>query len=262
MTTRDSYRHGEFCWVDYVAHDLAAAQKFYERVFGWRTINADTGGGPPYLMFQNGDKIVCGAGQMSEEMKGSGVPPMWNSYISVDDIHACIDKARSLGATIILPPMAVMSAGQLAFLKDPTGAVVGLWQKGDFAGAMQVNEPGCFCWNELATRDFAAARQFYGDLFGWEYRKNPESPARYDIIINQEHENGGIMEMTPEWGEIPPFWGVYFTVDSLDATTARLREHGGRLHCDPIQISIGRIAPAMDAQGAALSLIEMTEPIA
>ena len=28
--------------------------------------------------------------------------------------------------------------------------------------------PGTFCWVDLATTDPAAAKTFYGDLFGWE----------------------------------------------------------------------------------------------
>ncbi len=30
------------------------------------------------------------------------------------------------------------------------------------------HEPGTFCWVELATSDFPAARDFYTRLFGWQ----------------------------------------------------------------------------------------------
>ena len=32
---------------------------------------------------------------------------------------------------------------------------------------------GAFGWNELMTTDVAAARRFYGALFGWEPRTIP-----------------------------------------------------------------------------------------
>jgi predicted enzyme related to lactoylglutathione lyase len=34
---------------------------------------------------------------------------------------------------------------------------------------MEINtaKPGNFCWFELATSDQAAAKKFYGGLFGW-----------------------------------------------------------------------------------------------
>ena len=55
----------------------------------------------------------------------------------------------------------------MAVFADPTGAVFGIWQPGTFAGAELVNEYGTCGWNELGTRDTAAAKEFYGAVFGW-----------------------------------------------------------------------------------------------
>ena len=34
MSARGGYNPGEFCWVDFVAHDAAAAEMFYCELFG------------------------------------------------------------------------------------------------------------------------------------------------------------------------------------------------------------------------------------
>lgn len=63
--------------------------------------------------------------------------------------------------------MDVLDAGRMAFLVDPTGGFIGLWQAGRHHGAELVNEPGALVWNELRTRDVEAAAAFYGEVLGW-----------------------------------------------------------------------------------------------
>src|SRR5439155_16583692 len=68
---------------------------------------------------------------------------------------------------------AVMDQGSMAVFQDPTGAVFAVWQSGKHKGAEVVNAPGSFSWNELATRDMNAAKNFYPKVFGWTPKANP-----------------------------------------------------------------------------------------
>jgi len=68
---------------------------------------------------------------------------------------------------VFIAPMDVLDAGRMAFLVDPTGGFIGLWQAGRHHGAELVNEPGALVWNELRTRDVEAAAAFYGEVLGW-----------------------------------------------------------------------------------------------
>ncbi len=260
MPQRTSYKHGEFSWVDLNAHDMDAAGKFYGDLFGWKTVMMDTQGGPPYAQFEQGDLVIGGLGQMSDEMKAQGIPPLWNNYVNVDDAEATASKAQQLGGQVIVPVMQVMDAGWLAYLQDPTGAVFAIWQKNHSAGATIRNEPNAFGWNELATRDIEAAKTFYGELFGWEFEENTMSPAKY-YICNVDGENaGGLMEMTEEWGEIPPHWSVYFCVADATATANKLTELGGTVRVPPFDTHVGQIAILADAQGAGFNIIQLKEP--
>ena len=129
MAVRDHYPHGQFCWVDLVSRDMSEAREFYRRLFGWQSTDQDTQGGPPYAHFELEGKSVAGLGQMNQEMLNKKLPAMWNSYIQVDDIQAVCAKVTQLGGTITVPVTKILDAGSLAFIRDPTGAQVGLWQK-------------------------------------------------------------------------------------------------------------------------------------
>lgn len=259
MGAMTEYKHGQFSWVDLMAHDMAAAKEFYGGLFGWNCNDQDTQGGPPYGIFQLNGSDVAGVGQMNDEMKAQGVPPIWNSYVFVDNADDAVAKAAELGGAVLVPVMDVMDAGRMAVIQDPTGGTVSFWQAGAHCGATLVNEPNTFCWNELATRDVEAARDYYGRLFGWQFREHAESPSKYYIIECAGRDNGGLMEMTEEWGEVPPHWTVYFSVSSVDETIEKLKELGGNSMMDPFDVEVGRIGVVGDAQGAMFNLIQLKE---
>lgn len=255
--TPSSYTHGRFCWVDLVAHDMSSSIKFYTDLFGWTVEDQDPDSEHDYTRFLYEGETVAGIGQMSDEMIDDGVPPTWNSYISVDDIEAAVDEAEALGATIVTPPMQVVDAGWTAFVEDPTGATVAFWQANEHNGATRVNEPATFCWNELNTRDAEVARDFFRDLLGWTYEENTDSEAPYFIIQNEERSNGGMLQMTEDWEGVPPHWMVYFAVSDLDRGAERVQELGGALRHGPFDTPMGRMAMVTDPEGAAFHLIAL-----
>jgi len=259
MPEKTQYAHGEFSWVDFVSHDMPSACAFYEAVFDWESVRQDTQGGPPYAIFQKGGQAVAGIGQMDDAMKSQGLPPMWNSYVNVDDVNAAVQKATELGGTVAIPPMKVLEAGWLAFLQDPTGGNLGLWQKERHIGAQLVNEPGAFCWNELATGDSERAKEFYAQLFGWEYDLNNDAPTTYYIIRHNGSDNGGIMQMTDEWGQLPPLWTVYFSTDDVDATGRRVHQNGGEVSVPPFETPAGKVGVMKDPQGGMFNIAHLSQ---
>ena len=57
--------------------------------------------------------------------------------------------------------------------------------------------PGTFCWVELATTDGAAAKEFYGGLFGWG-SENLVGP--HDMFTLSGKEVGAMYEQTESSG--------------------------------------------------------------
>ena len=259
MSKRESYTAGTFNWVDLMAHDMKAAGEFYADLFGWEVEDQDTDGGPPYAQFKKDGQIIAGMGQTSEEMKAQGVPPMWNSYVAVDDAEAVAKRVVELGGNVVFPVMKVMDAGTMAFVTDAEGAMFGIWQAERHIGATLVSEPGAFCWNELNTRDVEKAKGFYGELFGWEFQDVPHPMTTMSAFKNGDVDNGTLFRMTEEMKGIPPVWIVYFAVENCDATVARLVEKGGQVHMPAMDIGPGRFAVVADPWGAVFNVMQLSE---
>jgi predicted enzyme related to lactoylglutathione lyase len=98
---------------------------------------------------------------------------------------------------------------------------------------------------------------FYAELFGWEMEAQREDGRlAYVVIKNAGSSNGGIMPMTEQHGDVPPFWLTYFTVPSCDGAAAKARELGGAVLAGPMDLGAGRIAVLTDPQGAAFAAFE------
>lgn len=260
MTEYQKYTPGQFCWVDYSAHDMDAARKFYGSLFGWDSKIGPRHEGQPsdYGFFLREGKLAGGIGELTKEMAAM-MPPVWNSYVSVADCAATVAKAKELGGEVVFDTQELPDAGFLAFLKDPTGAVFALWQPKQHHGAEVCNVPGSFSWNELATRDIEAASKFYSALFGWTMKEYP-GPTKMYVIENDGRPNGHMMQMTEEWGEMPPAWAVYFAVEDTDATAKKATELGGKIAVEPFDIEPGRIAVIADPQGGHFYVIKLSQP--
>lgn len=262
MTIRDDFQPGEFCWIDLSAHDMPKAIEFYGQLFGWQAMQQETQGGPPYAFFVDGQNGCAAVGQMSDEMKAQGIPPMWNSYVCVADCAASEAKAKELGATITVPTMEVPGHGKLCFMLDPDGGSIALWQTTSKSGpGLKIHEPGSLAWNELMCRDVDKAKQFYGALFGWEFVDMPmTSPAgemTYTMARSGDTDVAGMMPMVgPQFEGVPTHWMVYFAVDNCADMTQKAEGLGGKVLVPPMTIQVGTFSCVSDVQGGTFSMIQ------
>ena len=255
MGERTKYEPGTPSFTDLTTPDTDAAQQFYGTLFGWDFESLDTGNPDmPYIMGRQGGKDVAGMMQLTPEMTSGGMPPVWSTYITVDDVDAETKKAKDLGATVFSEPMDVMSAGRMSVLADPQGAVFCLWQPKDSIGSELVNTPVSITWNELITPDPAGSRAFYGGLFGWEHETMPFAGSEYTMFSMGGNNVAGAM--APPMEGMPPFWGVYFSVADTDATVAKAKELGASVIAEPMDLPPGRMAVLADPQGAAFNVIK------
>lgn len=116
---------------------------------------------------------------------------------------------------------------------------------------------GAFSWSELMTTDVEGAKKFYSKLFGWQTEDMPMENMSYTIVKVGEEGLGGIMSILPQAKGSPPNWGVYVTVDDIDATAKKAQELGGKILVPPTDIpNVGRFSVLQDPQGAVISAIE------
>jgi uncharacterized protein len=254
MGERTEYTPGTFCWVELTTTDQDAAKRFYSSLLGWEADDRPVGdGGYVYSMMQVAGHPVAAIATQPDQQREAGVPPVWNSYVSVADADAAAARAQELGATVHAPPFDVMDVGRMAVIQDPQGAFFEVWQPKAHFGAALVNAPGALVWNELGSPDLDASAAFYGALFGWTVAPFEGGAEPYLSIKNGAANAGGMRPTTPG---APPFWLAYFGVEDLDVAVARVGELGGATHAGPIDIGVAKIAVVADPQGAVFALYD------
>ncbi|HEY5710238.1 MAG TPA: VOC family protein [Solirubrobacterales bacterium] len=262
MSERTSYAPGTPCWVDLGSPDLDASIEFYGALFGWdvpASENVEQTGG--YRRGTKGGADVVGMMPLMQE----GQPPAWSTYVSVANATETATAVSEAGGTTIAEPMDVMGLGTMAVFADPTGAVFGIWQPGTFPGAGLVNEPGALSWNELNTRDVDGAKAFYGTVFDWTFEDNDMGEAgQYTTISLGEDMVGGILSMdergVPE--QVPAHWQVYFAVEDTDAAVEQVKQSGGSVMVEPMEVPAGRFSILLDPHGASFAVIALAEQAA
>ncbi len=117
-------------------------------------------------------------------------------------------------------------------------------------------QPGTFCWTDLGTTDAAAAKAFYGRLFGWEAEDFPAGDAgTYTMLRLDGRDACALYEHGPEKG--PPAWLSYVSVADAGDATERARTSGANVIQDPFDVvDAGRMAVVQDPTGALLALWE------
>lgn len=118
---------GSIIWAELTTRDTGEASGFYERVLGVETGPAD--GPMPYTIMKVGGAEVAGMLNIADlRPDAAGTPPHWSVYFGVADADATVEKAGSLGAAVMVPPMAIPNVGRFSILQDPQGAVFRIFE--------------------------------------------------------------------------------------------------------------------------------------
>lgn len=256
MPTRSSYNHGTPNWVDLQTSDQAAAKKFYAGLFGWTYDDQPMPEDQVYSMAMLGGNAVAAIAPQSPDIAAAGAPPMWNTYIAVDSVDDAVTKVQAAGGVVAMAPFDVMEAGRMAFIVDPAGAPVALWQAGQHIGATMVNEPGTLTWNELIT-DKPEVVTFYERALGVTTSTMDMPEGKYTLFEVGGQQVAG--SMAPQAPNTPNHWHAYFAVADTDATAAKATELGGTVVAGPFDSPVGRMAVLADPQGAVFSIIRLAE---
>jgi predicted enzyme related to lactoylglutathione lyase len=251
------YKPGAFCWVELGTTDNEAAKNFYTQLFGWDYEDHPMGPDGVYTMLKLDGKDVGGLYKLMPDMLAQGIPPHWLSYVAVTSADESAEKAKAQGATIMKEPFDVYNLGRMAVIQDPTGAVFAIWQAKEHKGSGVGGTANAVCWTELGTPDPQRASEFYSNVFGWTKEPFPGSPMEYNVLKNGDTGIGGMYQITPEMGPIPPHWLVYFAVDDCDAKVQQATQLGANVMKPAEDIpGVGRFAILTDPQGAAFALIK------
>jgi predicted enzyme related to lactoylglutathione lyase len=101
-------------------HDLRGASAFYDELLRWRTERIDVPRGSYHALAiggpLDGGVVECGTAH-----------PTWLPYVEVEEIETITERARRLGASVLLQPREG-PAGWSSVLHSSVGGEIALWQ--------------------------------------------------------------------------------------------------------------------------------------
>jgi predicted enzyme related to lactoylglutathione lyase len=257
---------GSPIWYELMTPDPGAIGTFYRAVLGWEIPARGEAlpNGSEYGLIERADGGHAGGVlTLSQGMLASGARPGWMTYFHADEVDASVDLARSLGASVHMPPTTMDGVGRLAMLSDPTGGHFYLLSPTSPPDQPQAqidvfdpDRPGHCRWNELQTPDEPAATAFYRALFGWQ---TDNAMPMGDKGFYRFVETGGraIGAINPWMAEgSTPGWLPYFGVADIDIAKAAAEAAGGVITHDVNEVPGGEfIFTAKDPAGAPVAFV-------
>jgi uncharacterized protein len=119
---------GEASWHELMTTDWQAAMRFYQQIFGWQPSDTmDMGEMGTYQMFNRPHGMI--GGMMNKPAEVADVPPNWQIYFRVPDVHAAAERIAANGGQVLIGPMDVPGGDWVLSAMDPQGAAFGLSAK-------------------------------------------------------------------------------------------------------------------------------------
>ncbi len=113
--------------------------------------------------------------------------------------------------------------------------------------------PGTPIWVDLSTSDVDAGRRFYQELFGWT--SDEPAPPEYGGYAMFRQGSKTVAGSGPLMEGGHPAWNTYLRASSAAETTQKVRDAGGEVVVEPMQImDAGTMAVFKDPTGAYISI--------
>jgi uncharacterized protein len=109
------------------ADDVPASLSFYSAVFGWRFTEYF----PGFFRMEGVHEVRVVAVQQRRDLLPSGPTTGFECTVAVDDIAATIALAVEHGGSVLAEPATIPGGGELVWLADPGGNVVGAMRYSD-----------------------------------------------------------------------------------------------------------------------------------
>lgn len=245
--TSMSKHTGHVIWRELMTLDLAATERFYGGAFGWTFEAMPVPGGTYTIVKCGSGPGIAGIMQMSKEMMQG--PPAWISYVSVPDVDASCAAAKSAGAMIVHGPVSMDGVGRMATLLDADRACFAVMTPQGPDEAPGRPPMHGFCWETLSTSDLGKAKTFYEAVCGW---KQASSPSGFAVM---EAPDGAQICDVQRADKMPPMWMTYVVVESVETSSAKVAELGGKVMVPRFDIpKVGAIGVVCDPLGAMFGL--------
>ncbi|MCH0543345.1 VOC family protein [Streptomyces sp. MUM 203J] len=97
---------------------------------------------------------------------------------------------------------------------------------------------GTPCWVDAMFTDLEGAKGFYGDVLGWTFGEASSEFGNYtQAYVDGKAVAAVVPPMPGQEGQAPPSsWCLYLASPDVQATAARIRENGGQILMEPMQV--------------------------
>jgi uncharacterized protein len=232
---------GSFCTAVLRTREIASSAAFYREIVGWTAEELPAAADHRLLN--------CDGKTVASLQQATGEEDLWVPHVSVESIERTTKDALTLGATLV-DMIDVPKLARLATVRDPEGALFGLWQPAPHHGAEAMEHIGSLWWIEVLSNDVAGAREFYGRLFGWTSADTSVEPfAAYTVFKRGDVQEGGILPIGRDWN-VSPLWNSIFAVADCDLALERGQALGGSVVFVHTVPKHGRIGSLRDPGGA------------
>ncbi|MEU9453998.1 VOC family protein [Streptomyces sp. NPDC048277] len=119
---------------------------------------------------------------------------------------------------------------------------------------MAVQPEGTPCWADAMFSDLEGAKSFYGEVLGWTFG---ESSSEYGNYTQAYADGKAVAAVVPPMPgqEGQSQWCLYFASPDAAATAARIRESGGEVLMEPMQVGeFGTMCLAREPSGAVFGI--------
>ena len=118
---------GTIGWTDLTVQDASEVRSFYEAVVGWKSESVEMGDYSDFCMKPT-DSDPAVAGICHARGMNADLPPQWLIYIVVENLQQSVERCREHGGEILHERAGGQGSGGFAVIRDPAGAVAGLYQ--------------------------------------------------------------------------------------------------------------------------------------
>jgi predicted enzyme related to lactoylglutathione lyase len=207
---------GAICWVEHVSTDHPAAVSFYAGVLGLDAVDAASS----FVFLRRGGLDIMAAYSMPGTRS-------WLPYFASADAGEAVERVRAGGGTVHRESTAVGDAGWSAWVADPEGTMLGIWQAGAHRGFLASGIAGSVCRVDLHTRRPEVVERFLGEAFGLERQAGAsEGPI---ALAAPGASPVHLVAMDERWANASPAWVVYFGVPNVPQAVRAASDAGARV---------------------------------
>jgi predicted enzyme related to lactoylglutathione lyase len=253
---------GSHIWYELMTTDPDGAKRYYEAIVPGLAFGNRLPGDLDYRMIGRSDGgSLGGVLGLTDEMRSNGAKPVWLGYVGGDDVDATVSRIEAKGGKVLMPAFDIPQ-GRIAMVADPQGnpfyvmkPVPPAGQEDKQSDVFSPSEVQRVAWNELTTSDPAAARNFYGELFGWgsEEFMPMGDMGHYRFFDHNGTRIGALCPVQPGGSS---GWRYYIRVPSISKSVEAVKAGGGTIGMGPHEVPGGdHIIIGIDPQGAEFALV-------